>query len=343
MMLTFAPARYTPGVPANLTPQYKAAEERFRQATSRDEKLTALREMLALLPKHKGTEKLQADLRRRLAKLEDEAHHAQRGGVHHHDPGHVPREGAGQWVLVGAPNAGKSSLLAALTHAHPEVAAYPFTTHAPLPGMMPFEDVQVQLVDTPALTSEHVEPYMPNLVRGADGVLLVVDVAANDLAETRRVVEALLERARVWPEDRPRPHEASPLLASRPLIVLGNKCDLDDDGVFMALAAEAIGSDLPFRAVSATRRDGLDALPGLLFERLGRVRVYTKEPGKKPDLERPFVLARGATVIDLARAIHKEVAERLKYARVWGAVRFDGQQVDRDHPLADRDVVEIHS
>src|SRR5207247_3772556 len=132
-----------------------------------------LREMLALLTKDKGTEKRHGDVKHRLAKLEEEGEHARRGAAHRHDPGHVVREGAGQWVLVGPPNAGKSALVRALTHAHPEVAPYPFTTRAPLPGMMPFEDVQVQLVDTPAVTVEHAEPYVPNLVHSADGVLVV--------------------------------------------------------------------------------------------------------------------------------------------------------------------------
>ena len=329
-------------MPANLTPQYKSAEERFRQATSREDKLAALREMMALLPKHKGTEKLQADLRHRIAKLEDEAAHGARG-VHHHDPGHVPVEGAGQWVLLGGPNAGKSALLAALTHAHPEVAPYPFTTRVPLPGMMPFEDVQVQLVDTPALTREHGEPYMPNLVRGASGVLIVLDLEAGDAEQTLAVCDAVFERAKVWADDRPGPAEASPLLERRPVVTVANKCDLDPDGALLELTREIAGAHRPLTAVSATRGDGLELLRRHLFERLDRIRVYAKEPGKKPDLERPFVFARGATVHDLARSIHKEIADRLKFARVWGAVRFDGQTVDREHVLADRDVVEIHS
>ena len=329
-------------MPANLTPQYKSAEERFRQATSREDKLAALREMMALLPKHKGTEKLQADLRHRIAKLEDEARHGSRGG-HHHDPGHIPVEGAGQWVLLGAPNAGKSALLRALTHAHPEVAPYPFTTRVPLPGMMPFEDVQVQLVDTPALTREHVEPYVPNLVRAANGVVIVLDLAAGDAEETLAVCHAVLERAKIWPDDQPAPADASPLLERRPVVRIGNKCDLDGDGTLAELNRQALGAGCPLQAVSATRGDGLEDLRRVLFERLERIRVYAKEPGKKPDLERPFVLGRGATVHDLARSIHKEIADRLKFARVWGTVRFDGQTVDREHVLADRDVVEIHS
>jgi ribosome-interacting GTPase 1 len=247
-------------------------------------------------------------------------------------------------VLLGPPNAGKSSLLKALTHAHPEIGDWPFTTHAPQPGMMPFEDVQVQLVDTPAVATGHTEPYLVNLAHNSDGLLLVLDVAADDVAEGLAALRDLLERARVWPAARPLPPDASPLLARRPVLVLGNKCDLDPDGTFAALAREAAGPDLPFFPVSAGRGDGLPALRERLFRELGRVRVYTKEPGHKPDLGRPFVLPEGATVHELAQQVHKDLAERLKFARIWGPkARFDGQQVDRHHVLGDRDVVELHA
>jgi hypothetical protein len=330
-------------MPANLTPQYKEAEERFRQAATHEEKLAALREMLTLLPKHKGTEKMQADLRHRLSKLEEEMERGRKGGPHRFDPGHVHREGAGQWVLLGPPNAGKSALVRALTHAQPEVAPYPFTTHIPLPGMMPFEDVQVQLVDTPAVTAEHTEPYLVNLVQGADGILVVLDMGADDVEESVRAVQALLERGRIWPRARPLPADASPLVTVKAVRVAGNKCDLDADGVFTALAHEAAGLDLPFHRISAEHGTGLEELRTALFAELDRIRIYTKEPGKKPDTERPFVLPRGATVHDLAVTVHKEVAVRLKFARIWGHARFEGQQVDRDHILADRDVVELHA
>jgi hypothetical protein len=330
-------------MPANLTPQYREAEERFREAATHEEKLVALREMMALLPKHKGTEKLQADLRRRQAKLEEEAEHGAKGGARRVDPGHVRREGAGQWALIGPPNAGKSALLAALTHAHPEVAPYPFTTHAPQPGMMPFEDVQVQLVDTPAVTPAHTEPYLSNLVRNADGVLLVLDPTADDLVESLAACHELVERARVWPRSKPLPPDASPLLVVRPVYVVLNKVDLDGDGTFSALARESLGNDLPLFTVSAEHGHGLEDLRGRLFADLRRIRIYAKEPGKKPDFARPFVLEAGATVHDLAKAVHKEIAENLRFARIWGHARFDGQQVDRDHVLADRDVVELHA
>jgi len=330
-------------MPANLTPQYKEAEQRFRQAASHEEKLEALREMLALLPKHKGTEKIQADLRRRLAKLEEEGP-GKRAGAQRFDPGHVNREGAGQWVLIGSPNAGKSALVRALTHAHPDVAPYPFTTRSPLSGMMPFEDVQVQLVDTPPVAPGHTEPYLTNLVHGADGVLLVLDLAADDVEESVRRLSALLEKARVWPRGTPLPPGAPSFLAVKPVFAIGNKGDLDPDGTFATLARESIPPGVPLHLVSAEHGAGLEDLRPTLFQALDRIRIYAKEPGKKPDLEKPFVLKRGATVQALALAVHKELAERVTFARIWGGTAlFDGQQVDRDHVLTDREVVELHS
>jgi ribosome-interacting GTPase 1 len=331
-------------MPANLTAQYKAAEERYRQVTLHDEKLDALREMLALLPKHKGTEKLQADLKKRISKLEEEGEHVAKSGHRGPDPGHVKKEGAGQWVLLGPPNAGKSSLLKALTHAHPEIADYPFTTRVPQPGMMPFEDVLVQLVDAPAIAAGHTEHWLPNLARNADGLLLVLDVTADDVSESWRALLEFLDHARVCPRGRPLPQDASPLVQVKPALVLGNRCDEDADGTFAALAREEVGNGLPFLSVSAARGDGLDQVRPILFRELHRIRVHTKEPGHPPDAGKPFVLPESATVDDLARLVHQDLATRLKFARLWGShARFDGQQVDRHHVLADGDVVELHS
>lgn len=332
-------------MPANLTPQYKEAEERYRLAKGTEDRLAALRDMLALLPKHKGTEKLYADLKQRLAKLEHESEHAKKGGAHRHDPGHVHPEGAGQWVMIGPPNAGKSALLRALTHATPEVAPYPFTTRVPQPGMMRYEDVQVQLVDTPAVANHHTESWLPNLAHNADGVLVVLDATSATLGAELAECLALLERARVWPASRARPADVPPFVVTRPVIALANKLDLDDaDGTALAIARESLNGSLPMLAVSAQRGDGLEELRARLFAELDRIRVYAKEPGHAADRERPFVLARGATVREMAEHIHKDVAGRLKYARVWGGgAKFDGQQVDRDHVLVDRDVVELHA
>ena len=137
-------------MPANLPPQYFAAEKRFRAAKTIPEKIEALEAMLAIMPKHKGTDKLRADLRGRMAKLSAEAERARatsRKGTSHY----IRKEGAGQAVLVGLPNVGKSQLVAALTEATPEIGEYPFTTRSAIIGMMPFENVQIQLIDLPPL------------------------------------------------------------------------------------------------------------------------------------------------------------------------------------------------
>ncbi len=299
--------------------------------------------MLRVIPKHKGTEKLYADLKKRLAKLEEEGAHAHRAGARHDEPGHVRHEGAGQWVLVGPPNAGKSALLAALTHARPEVAPWPFTTRAPLAGMMPFEDVQVQLVDTPAVSEQHAEPWMTNLVRNADGVLLVFDPFAEELGPAVATIRGLFERARFRAAGSPAPPDEPPFTAVRPVRVALGKSDLDPAGELTALATDALDPTWPVHRVSAEHGHGLEELRRALFADLRRIRIYAKEPGHAADRVRPFVLADGATVEQLATLVHKDIASRLKFARLWGHAAFDGQQVDRHHVLADGDVVELHS
>lgn len=330
-------------MPANLTPQYQAAEERFRSAQSVEEKIDALREMLAVIPKHKGTEKLQADLKRRLSKYQEEHEQHRRSAGRRHDPGHIPREGAGQIAILGPPNSGKSSLLAAVTHARPEIAAYPFTTRMPYPGMMPFEDVQVQLIDTPPLAGEPFDPMLVNIARNADAVLFVLDPQAGDALEQPELVRRFLARCRIIPRGRPLPEELSISGRVQPVLLALNKTDLPTDGEAVRWIHDSLGTDLPLLQISTAHGHGLEELKETLFRLLEVLRVYTKEPGKKPDLHRPFVLKRGSTVLDLAGLIHKDIAASFRFARVWGSARFDGQQVDRDHVLADRDVIEIHA
>jgi hypothetical protein len=330
-------------MPANLTAQYQAAEARFRAAQSNEEKIDALREMLAQIPKHKGTEKLQADLKRRLSKLQEEQEQHRRSGGRRHDPGHIPREGAGQIALLGPPNAGKSSLLARLTHAHPEIAEYPYTTQSPMPGMMPFEDAQVQLIDTPPLAGEPFDPVLVNIARNADCVLLVLDAVDPSVLEHAEQVQAFFTRSRIIPRGRPVPEKLTVSGRALPVLVALNKVDLDPEAEVVSLVLEALGSDLPLYQMSASNGRGLEDLRIGLFAILDVVRVYTKEPGHKPDHSRPFVLKRGSTVMDLAALIHKDVASTFRFARVWGSAKFEGQQVDREHRLMDRDVVEIHA
>ena len=156
----------------NASPMYQKAEERFRCATGPQEKVDALQEMLRLVPKHKASEKLQQAIKERIKKARDEAGKAAKvGGGQTRDPFSVPRQGAGQVVLLGAPNVGKSSIVGALTKAKVEIAEFPFSTHTAVPGMALHEDVPIQLVDmppvmdgqaqggieaeTPALAAEH--------------------------------------------------------------------------------------------------------------------------------------------------------------------------------------------
>jgi ribosome-interacting GTPase 1 len=327
-------------MPANLTPEYHRAEQRFRAAKTPEERLEALEEMLRVIPKHKGTDHLQADLKSRIAKLRKESgKKGPRGGFSHI----IPREGAGQIAVAGPPNSGKSSLVGALTHAAPAVGEYPFTTREATPGMMRFEDIAFQLIDLPPLSDQHVEPWVVDLVRHADLVWLVVDGlnALDGIDEALRVLEA--RGVGLYPVGSPATvSEEGPRVLKPAFLVLTG---LDRPGVAdgVDVVDELLERRWPLVAVSSVTRDGLEALGRRTFAALNIVRVYSKEPGKPPDRSAPFTLARGATAADLAERIHKDVLATMKYARVWGSSTFDGQAVQRDHVLVDGDVVEIHT
>ena len=327
-------------MPANLTPEYKKAEELFRQASTQEEKIAGLELMLQTIPKHKGTDHMQADIKRRLAKLRQGG--GSRAGVRHSDIFHVPRgtEG-GQVALLGVPNAGKSSLLAAMTNALVQVADFPFSTHAPIPGVMHHEDVPIQLVDMPPITREHVEPGQTNTYRQCDLVLMVVDLAAVDVTEEVQIcLDYLSEHTLIAPSDG-NLDEAVLQRLVRPCLCVATKCDLagPED---LAVLAEMYKDRLQMIGVSVHDEQSLKALAYRIFWELRILRVYSKLPGKAADMTEPFVLEIGATVQDMATKIHRELAHKLRYARGWGEGKYPGQQIPRDCVLQDKDVVELH-
>jgi hypothetical protein len=325
-------------MPANLTPDYEKAERAYREATTDEDRLEALRRMLATVPKHKGTEKIQADIKRRLSALRKAQ--AKRGPSHGLDPFHVPKGGAGQVVLVGPPNVGKSMIVAVTTNAPVKVADYPFTTAVPAPGMWPYEDVQIELVDTPPVTADHVPGGLMGTIRASDIIAIVVDVSADALGQAETVV-GLLEGRGLKLRSVPRGHLDASDSSQHCAVLLANKVDLATAGDAAALRQLYEGR-LDVIPTSAASGEGLEALRRRLWELLCVVRVYTKEPGKPPDREKPFILEQGATVEDLAAEIHRDLPGKMRFARVWGDGRYSGQQVHRTEPLKDKDIVEVH-
>ena len=327
-------------MPANLTPQYLEAERVFKAAKEPDAKLAALDDMIRLLPKHKGTDRMLAGLRRKRSELVDECEKAKVKG--RRGPSfRIPPEGGGQAALVGAPNAGKSSLLRALTKATPEVGDFPFTTREPVPGMMAYEDIAFQLIDTPPITADFMFPWMVEICRNADAALFVADLSTDDALEHAAVVRARLAEKKVELVPQAPRESGAPVKRLRTLLV-GNKADAAEAIDRFDVLAELLGEDYRRIAVSALTGQGLPELRALLFDFMEVIRVYSKMPGKKPDMDAPFVLPRDSTVMDLARKVHRDIAERLKSARLWGEGVFEGQTVKRDHVLHDGDVVELH-
>ncbi len=327
-------------MPANLPPQYFEAEKRYREAKTPQEKVEALEEMLTIMPKHKGTDKLRADLRRKISKFKNQAQ--QKKGTGKRETAYsIEREGAAQIVLAGPPNTGKSSLIRALTNANPEVADFPHTTWKPTPGMVGFENIQFQLVDTPPITKEYVDPWMADLIRRCDLLTLVLDLHSDPVGQLEETLE-VLSGLRIFPEGLPIPEGLKKPPFIKKTLAVVNKVDTEEEEEDYQVFLELCEIPLPCVPFSIHNSRYFKKLLKEIYEVLGLIRVYTKAPGKKPDLNAPFVLPKNSTLETLAGKIHKDFVKKLKYARVWGKEVFDGQMIQKDHVLQDGDIVELH-
>jgi ribosome-interacting GTPase 1 len=327
-------------MPANLTPEYLEAERRYREAKTPVEKLACLEEMLTVLPKHKGTDKLKADLRRKISKLKD-ATQAKKAGGKRDSAFRIDKEGAGQVVLVGPPNVGKSALVTALTNATPEVAPFPRTTWKPTPGMMPVANIQIQLVDTPPFNRDYVESELIDLIRRADVIAVMVDLNTDPVQQLEDTVK-LLEEYRIAPRNSQERYPEQRGWTFPPFLVLANKCDDVSGEEHFDIFRELLQEEWSSLPVSATTGRNLEAFKGKVVELLEIIRVYSKAPGKEPDLTAPFVLKKGSTVADIAGKVHKDFRAKLKWAKVWGSGVYEGQMVNKEYVLHDGDVVELH-
>ncbi|MBN1559530.1 50S ribosome-binding GTPase [candidate division KSB1 bacterium] len=327
-------------MPANLSPDYFRAEEEYKKAHTPHERLKALKGMFAAIPKHKGTEKMQADLKRRISQVNEELQKSSKKkgfGIT------VDRAGAGQVCVAGPPNSGKSQLTATLSDTELEVADYPFTTRTPHPAMMKYEDIQIQLVDLPPVCSQHMEHWVPNILRTCDLILLVIDLAdpavLDGLEDTVRMIED--NKMALVPHMPPVDSWAS-IVEKRGWLV-GTKTDLPGATSNWDVIKEIYASRFGMSAVSSTAGDNIERLRYEIYQALDILRVYTKKPGQPADLQQPFVIRQGSTLLDFARMVHKDFAESLKFARVWGHTKYDGMKVNRDYLLQDKDVVELHA
>jgi ribosome-interacting GTPase 1 len=337
-------------MPANLTPQYLEADKRFKQAKTADEKIACLQEMMALIPKHKGTEKMRADMKTRLSKLLKQK--GQKSQTRRSVWYHFEKQGAGQVAIFGAANVGKSSIVKLLTNAHTEIAPYPFTTTTPLAGMMIYEDVQIQLIDTPPLTDDS-PPWLFHIIRTADSSVWIIDVSADDLLEATEICIRRLKDANLFTsldnsiqkenntmDTSANEKEQSEVLV-RPMIIIANKSD-EANALFGVEIIKELLPDTALLSVSTKTFNGLEELKIKIFESLEVIRVYTKPQGKQPDLTDPVIMKKGGTVLDAAKTLHKEFAAKLKYARLWDNNVHNGQMVEKHYVLKDKDIIEFH-
>ncbi|MDO9548425.1 MAG: TGS domain-containing protein [Candidatus Marinimicrobia bacterium] len=327
-------------MPANLPPDYFAAEEKFRTAESISAKIACLEELISTVPKHKGTDHLRAELRRKLSRLKSEQH--KRKSVSRHESEyHIEKEGSGRIAVIGPTNAGKSSLVARLTHATPKVSESPFTTWGPTPGMMNVKDVHLQLIDTPPLSKDYTKPELFDLIRTSDLLLLMLDIRAFPIQQFDDSLE-MLANHRIVAEFLKNKIENSESMTIIPTMIVINKVDNQRLQADFNAFCELEQADWPVIPVSIQNQYNLDTMGRRCLEMMKLMRIFSKPPGKEPDMSQPYVLKIGSTIEDFAGKVHRDFLNNLKTARVWGKNVYDGQMVGRDHILNDGDVVELH-
>ena len=332
-------------MPANLPPEYYKLKHQLEAAKTDEERLSLLEEMLRITPKHKGSEKVISDLRRRIAKLRNAPD--KKGATKRHS--HlIPKQGAGQIILLGAPNVGKSRFLASCTNAKPDISRTPFTTREPAVGMLNYENIQFQIIDTPPVTADFVQPEILDLARNSDILLIIVNLGGDDVLDEVGVVTSKLKAAKIviardvhgdGVDENSSSTESSSI---KPALIVANQIDIPNASDRLEILSEFYGETFEIYPLSAATGEGREHLEKAIYDKLEILRVYTKTPGKRVDRDDPLVLPMGSTVIDAAMRLHRDFAANLKFARVWGVNWHDGQSVSRDDHVHDGDILEFH-
>jgi len=327
-------------MPANLTPQYYAAEERYKAAKDDREKLKALKSMLGVIPKHKGTEKLQAEIKRKIAQLKDDLESGKNKGARRLSY-RVDREGAGQVAVAGTPNVGKTYLVNSLTNTAFDSADYPYTTRLYQPAMMPYEDIQIQLVDLPPISHEHMENWVPTIIKNSDAILIIVDLSSDDLLDEMDTIISIFDHHKMYlftsDED-----NYDPRWTLKKSLFVGTKYDLPRAEDNLKILTEFFSKKINLLPIRKDDMHTYDKIKIKLFELLNIVRIYSKRPGEPADYSNPFSLPAGSDLIDFANTVHHDFANNLKFARVWSPGKYDGQRINHHYVLQDKDVIELH-
>jgi len=334
-------------MPTNVPPQYRDAEQRFRESVSLQGKIAALQEMLQIMPKHKGTDHLKAQLRARLSKLMSDLEASSGGKGGRTEPFSLPKEGAGRATLIGPTNVGKSLITTSSTGAKTRVGAYELSTQEPVPGMYPYQDIYIQVVDTPPIDNKSTQSRLYGLLRTTDVFVFVSDLTNNPITQTEESLSELSEWGFNLLGIDKELDTAADTYTSKPTIIVCNKADIPGALDEFEAMDQKYSERFPVIMASAEEDVGLDELGENIFSALKIMRIYTKSPRERlQDFEKqdPVVLPIGSTVNEAAQQVHKDLSRALKYAVLWGkSGKFEGQRIGKNHELVDGDVIEIHT
>ncbi len=301
-------------MPINAHPEYLEAEKEYHSAYGSDEKLKALEKMLSFVPKHKGAENLRAQLKTRYKKLKEEISKSKKSSSKKQG---IKKEEM-QAVIIGLTNTGKSSLLSKLTNTNPEIADYDFTTKKPILGMMDYENVKIQLMEVPAFESNY---YDKGLVNSADTILILI----NNISQIKEIEDDLKK-------------------SKGKRIIILNKSDKLNFKEKRKISSTLQSKRYNFVLISTKNGEGIKNLKTKIFESFDKIRVYTREPGKKINKknEKPMILEPNSTVKDVAEKILKGFSNKVKEARITGpSGKFLKQTVGLKHKLKDLDTIEF--